>query len=232
MSKGKWKNPSTTCPICGQSCSDLPKHYAKFHPDKAAGTPSRPPPAAASETITDADAGFTPASELITKSSVRPPLRRPDVEYLPEPDAPMRTLADIEKEINASETQPSPFDGRVPGEPDKPPIVTADFKTPATDTRIPAHEVLLIKDVYRGMSLSLNEKFKCNDFPTDEKTLDNLENVTLKTLEYYKVAITPPVALLLVVFFAYGLPMLKHLGIIEKLRERFQKKPEAKKNET
>lgn len=201
------------------------KHTNKFHPDKAVGVPSRPPPVAVSETITDADAGFVSTKELIEHQMLNQYSKHSE---------PTRTLAEIEREINTSETQTSPFDGRIPGEPDKPPIVTADLNSPKPDTRIPAHEVILIKDIFLGASLTLNERFKCSDFPTDDKTLSNLENVTLKTLEYYKVAITPPVALMLVVFFAYGLPMLKHLGIIEKLRERFQKKPktDAVKNET
>lgn len=161
--------------------------------------------------------GFRKASELINDSSGTngnpSPVAVPDIpvsDTAQPADLSDKSVADIEKEIQADiKVQPSvssmPHDAKPGSDVDK--TVT-----------VSAANIIYIRSIYRFVNSALNKFFKTTDFDMTDDELKKLEDCTLATLAYYKVKITPPVVLAIVLVCAYVLPILKHIGVLDKLK--------------
>jgi len=125
-----------------------------------------------------------------------------------------KTLDEIETEINTADTVKNPT-----ADAQTKPVATAPDKS----IRVDAADVILVKDIFGVISEMLNEKFNTKDFPTEDYKLAKLERAFLATMQYYKVNFTPPLAFMMCVFFMYGLPLLKHTGILGKITGALEK---------
>jgi hypothetical protein len=135
-----------------------------------------------------------------------------------------RSFEDIENDLNKAEVK----DNKIPiGSSTAPQAGTTDKSSTHTVT-IDPRDVILFKDMFGAISETLNKKYNCTDFPTDSDRLARLERMTVATLEYYKVHFTPPIALVLTLGAVYGIPMLKHIGILDKIKEKLSNKDKDK----
>ena len=126
-----------------------------------------------------------------------------------------RSLSDIEKDLNTT----SVIDNKIP---------QSSAPKPGEKTTMNASDIVLFKDMYGIVGNGLNDMWKCKDFPTNPDTLDKLERMTVATMEYYKVKVTPPKIFFMTLFMLYGLPILKHIGVIDWIKKKFDDKNKTK----
>ena len=149
-------------------------------------------------------------------------------------------LPDLDLEdLTGGEPKQAPFIPQDQYTPGAGPVYTGAFppETPQQKEQlIKASKVIKIDRIFNTVSVKLNSHFKTDEFPTvDTKPgkdqLDDLQEVTLATLDYYKVNMSPPVALTILIIIVYLGPILVKLNVLDKILDKITGKPEGKNND-